>query len=433
MALLLSILVFTITLALIIWRPKGLNEAVFAAPGALLLLVSGSLAWEDAAYIWQVVWNATLSLIGIMILTALMDDNGFFRWAALHIVRRFHSRRLMLMVGLSGFSCLITTFFNNDGTVLIMTPIVLEVTALLGMGMKARIAFLLSVGLMADTASATLMVSNLTNILSADFFGISFGDYARHMAFPGISASMATVAVLVLAFGRTIRRDSADTVAKTSVQPFPEPSSVIGNRLMFRLSWVILLFILIGYFGSESLAVPVSFIACGGAVLLWIVGVAMKSVDSFRIAGRTPWLIVVFALAMNLIVYNLHLHGATDWFPDLLRPLSESGLAGSIFGSGILFSLLAAVMNNLPAVLISSLSISQMDATTILPFASLIGMSVGAKLTPLGSLATLLWLGLLRREGVNIGWWQYMKFGLLLTVPVLLVTLGALWLQTWWL
>jgi arsenical pump membrane protein len=429
MALWLSILVFLITLILIIWRPKGLNEAVFAAPGALLLLLSGSLAWEDAAYIWQVVWNATLSLIGIMILSALMDDNGFFRWAALHIVRRFHRRRLLLMVGLSGISCLITTFFNNDGTVLIMTPIVLEVTALLGMNIKVRIAFLLSVGLMADTASATLMVSNLTNILSADFFGISFGDYAYHMAFPGITASIATVGMLLLVFGKTIKRGTA--AAYLSMPHFPEPSSVIGNLLMFRLSWTLLLFILIGYFGSESLAVPVSFIACGGAILLWIVGIATKSANSFRIVRRTPWLIVIFALAMNLIVYNLHLKGATEWFPDLLRSVSESGLAGSIFGSGILFSLLAAVMNNLPAVLISSLSISQLDGTSILPFASLIGMSVGAKLTPLGSLATLLWLSLLRRDGVNIGWGQYMKFGLLLTVPVLLITLGALWLQTW--
>jgi arsenical pump membrane protein len=427
MLLLLSIVVFTVTLILIIWRPKGLNEAAFSAPGALLLLIMGSLAWEDAAYIWHVVWNATLSLIGIMILTSLMDDNGFFRWAALHIVRRFHRRRLVLMIGLSGFSCLITTFFNNDCTVLIMTPIVLEITALLGMGMKARVAFLLSVGLMADTASATLMVSNLTNILSADFFGISFGDYSRHMAFPGITASMATIAVLILVFGKTIKRDYA--AADHSTPAFPEPSSVIGNTLIFRLSWVVLLFILIGYFGSESLAVPVSFIACGGAVLLWIVGVATKSADSFRIVSRTPWLIVVFALTMNLIVYNLHLHGATDWFPDLLRPVSESGLAGAIFGSGILFSLLAAVMNNLPAVLISSLSISEINGSAILPFASLIGMSVGAKLTPLGSLATLLWLGLLRREGIHVTWGQYMKFGLILTIPVLLVTLGALWLQ----
>jgi len=428
MIVLFSIFVFAITLTLIIWRPKGLNEAYFAAPGALLLLLTGSLAWEDAAYIWQLVWNATLSLIGIMILTAVMDDNGFFRWAALHIVRRFHRKRMMLLVGLSLFSCLITTFFNNDGTVLIMTPIVLEATALLGMGLKARIAFLLSVGLMADTASATLMVSNLTNILTADFFGISFGDYARNMAFPGLTASMATVAVLVLAFGRTIRKDAE---ANDGSYSFPEPASAIGNPVVFRLSWVILLFILIGYFASESLNVPVSFIACAGAIALWSVGLATRSSDSLRIVRRTPWLIVVFALAMNLIVYSLHLHGATDWFAEWLEPVSEAGLAGAVFGSGILFSLLAAIMNNLPAVLVSSLSISGMEGNPILPFASLIGMSVGAKLTPLGSLATLLWLGLLRRDGVHLGWGQYMKYGFLLAIPVLTISLGALMLQTW--
>ncbi len=423
---LLSILVFSLTLILIVWRPKGWNEAAFALPGALLLLALGSLAWEDAAYIWQVVWNATLSLIGIMVLTALMDDNGSFRWAALHIVRRFHGRRMLLLIGLSGFSCLITTFFNNDGTVLIMTPIVLEITALLGMGVKARVAFLLSVGMMADTASATLMVSNLTNILTADFFGMSFGDYARTMAFPGITASMATIAVLAAVFGKTINKDAGRGEGQ---HLFPEPSSVIGSKLIFRLSWVVLLFILIGYFGSEALDVPVSFIACGGAILLWIVGIATRSSDSARIVRRTPWLIVVFALSMNLIVYNLHLHGATSWFPDLLKPVSESGLAGAIFGSGILFSLLAAFVNNLPAVLISSLSVSEIDGGSILPFASLIGMSIGAKLTPLGSLATLLWLSLLRREGVHLSWGQYMKYGFVLTIPVLLISLGALWLQ----
>jgi len=428
--LLLSVIVFATTLVLIIRRPRGLNEAFFAAPGAALLLLTGTLALEDAAYIWQVVWNATLSLIGIMLLTAVMDDVGFFRWAALHIVRRFHGRRVPLMTGLAAFACLITTFFNNDGTVLIMTPIVLEVTALLGMGMKARIAYLFGVGLMADTASATLMVSNLTNILTADYFGISFGDYARHMAFPGLAAAAATIGMLALVFGRTVARDAASGPKESPA--FPDPSTAVKSPLLFRLSWVVLLFILIGYFGSEALRMPVSLVACGGALLLGAAAVATRSSDARRLAGRAPWLIVVFALAMNLIVYAMHLHGATDWFPRLLEPAARSGLAGAIFGSGLLFSLLAAVMNNLPAVLISSLSIAGMDGgevSRVLPFASLIGMSVGAKLTPLGSLATLLWLGLLRRDGVDIGWGAYMRFGVLLTVPVLLVSLGALWLQ----
>lgn len=424
MALPVSIFVFAITLVLIIWRPKGLNEAVYAAPGALLLLALGTLAWADAEYIWQVVWNATLSLIGIMVLTGVMDDNGFFKWAALHIVRRFHRRRVALMVGLALFASLITTFFNNDGTILIMTPIVLEVTALLGMGFRARIAYLLAVGFMADTASATLMVSNLTNILTADYFGISFGDFARQMAFPGITASFASIVMLILLFGRTIRRDVQSDFS------FPEPASVIENVRAFKLSWLVLTLILALYFCSESIGLPVSVIACGGAALLWIAAIVTRSLDSARLLRRTPWLIVVFALSMYLIVYSLHLHGGTAWFSSLLTPLDASGLAGMVFGSGALFSLLAAVINNLPAVLVSSLSITELEGGhAIMPFASLIGMSVGAKLTPIGSLATLLWLQLLRRDGVQLSLWQYMKYGFLLTVPVLLVTLGALWLQ----
>lgn len=426
MALPLSIIVFVVALALIVLRPKGVNEAFVAAPGALLLLGAGTLAWADAVYIWEVVWNATLSLIGIMVLTGLMDDNGFFRWAALHIVTRFHRRRIALLVGFAGLSCLITTFFNNDGTVLIMTPIVLEATALLRMGFKARIAFLLAVGFMADTASATLMVSNLTNILTADFFGIPFGVYARDMALPGLTASAATVLVLALAFRNTIARDLSENESRGE---FPQPSTAIRDVQVFRFSWVMIGLILLGYFYSERVDVPVSFVACAGAGLLWLFALARRSADSGRIVRRTPWLIVVFALAMNLIVYSLHLHGATGRFPDVLASVAETGLFGAVFGSGVLFSLLAAVVNNLPAVLISSLSISQLAEPGILPYASLVGMSVGAKLTPLGSLATLLWLGLLRREGVHLSWGQYMKYGVMLTVPVLLVTLGVLWIQ----
>ncbi|MFD0674261.1 ArsB/NhaD family transporter [Cohnella sp. GCM10027633] len=427
MALPISIVVFAVTLVLIIRRPKGWNEAAYAAPAALLLLCLGTLAWSDAAYIWEVVWNATLSLIGIMVLTGVMDDNGFFKWAALQIVRRFHRRRLAMLVGLSAFAALITTFFNNDGTILIMTPIVLEATALLGMGFKARIAFLLAVGFMADTASATLMVSNLTNILTADYFGISFGDFARHMAFPGIVASAASIGMLLLLFGRTIRRDEQ---AGADAPAFPEPSSVIRDKRVFALSWIVLALILALYFYSEMLGWPVSLIACGAAAVLWIAAIASRSVDSARLLRRTPWLIVVFALSMYLIVYSLHLHGGTGWFSSLMLRLDEAGLAGIVFGSGALFSLLAAVINNLPAVLVSSLTISELDGGhAVLPFASLVGMSVGAKLTPIGSLATLLWLQLLRRDGVELGLIRYMKYGLLLTVPVLLATLAALWLQ----
>ncbi|RUS43879.1 ArsB/NhaD family transporter [Cohnella sp. AR92] len=429
MALTSSLTIFFATLFLIIRKPRQWHEAVFAVPAALLLLTLGNLGLGDASYIWQLIWNATLSLIGIMVLTAVLDDIGFFRWAALHIVRRFRHRPMLLLLGFAGLSCLVSTFFNNDGTILIMTPIVLEATALLGMSLRGRLAFLLAVGLMADTASATLLVSNLTNILTADYFGISFGDYARHMLFPGLTAALSTIAVLFVAFRKSLRKEQGSE-AVTDANAFPVPMSAIADRWLFRISWLVLALILAGYLTASRLGIPVSVIACGGAAMLWIVAGLRRGVDSKRIALRTPWLIVVFAFAMNLVVYSLHLHGATDWFPELLEPLAAEGPASAIFGTGILVSLLAAILNNLPAVLISSLSITQIGGEGLLPFAGLLGLTIGAKLTPIGSLATLLWIGLLRRDGIQVSWGQYMKVGAVLAVPVLLLSLGALWLQT---
>ncbi|THF83348.1 arsenical efflux pump membrane protein ArsB [Cohnella fermenti] len=432
-----SIAVFLLTLLLIIVKPRQWHEAVFAVPAAALLLLLGNIGLEDASYIWGLVWNATLSLIGIMILTAVLDDIGFFRWAALHIVRRFGRRPLLLLAGFAGLASLITTFFNNDGTVLIMTPIVLEATALLGMSLRGRLAFLLGIGLMADTASATLLVSNLTNILTADYFGISFGDYARHMLLPGITAVLATIGVLLLAFRRSLLPEATDTSgsfpvpeAADTAGAFPIPATAIADRFSFRFSWLVLVSILVLYLFGERLGVPVSVVACGGALLLWALAAARGSIGTKQIASRAPWLIVVFAFAMNLVVYSLHLHGATAWFPKLLEPLLQQGPAASIFGTGILVSLLAAVLNNLPAVLISSMSITEAGGGELLPFAALLGLTIGAKLTPIGSLATLLWLGLLRRDGIKLSWGEYMKVGALLALPVLLLSLGALWLQT---
>ncbi|SEM72056.1 ArsB/NhaD family transporter [Paenibacillus sp. OV219] len=420
-----AVSVFSASLALIVWRPRGIHEAIIALIGALLLFAARLLAPSDAAYIWSFVWDATFSLIGIMLFTSLLDANGFFRWAALHIVRRFHHHQLTLLVLLCLLAAGITIFFNNDGTILIMIPIVLEVTSLLALSRKSRIAFLLGVGLMADTASAPLMMSNLTNILTADFFGISFGEYARTMLLPGLSAIVGTVVVTAAYFGRSIRREEHRSDAP---QSFPEPASVIGSRPLFILSWVIMGAMLVGYFLAERIHLPVAAIALGGAAVQWAASLFARQGDFGRTVRQTPWLIIVFALSMNLIVYSLYLHGAISWFPELLEPLVKHGEFVGIVSSGIVFSLLSAAVNNLPAVLVSSLSIEHMAGPHYLPFASLLGTSVGAKLTPIGSLATLLWMQLLRRGGIEISWREYGKLGLLLTMPILFVALVTLWL-----
>lgn len=440
MATVFAVTVFIAALALIVWKPKGLHEAFIALVGAALLFGARLIQPADAAYIWHFVWDATFSLIGIMLFTALLDAGGFFRWAALHIVRRFHRRKRWLFVGLSALAACITVFFNNDGTILIMVPIVLEATSLLGLTGKARMAFLLGVGLMADTASAPLMMSNLTNILTADFFSLSFGDYAGTMLLPGVTAILATIAVTIGFFGRSLAEDretvillngekSADGHAADGKSEFPEPASAIQDRRLFKLSWAIIVFMLGGYLVAGEFGVPVSFVALAGAGIQWIASAAVGKGEFRATLRRTPWLIVVFALAMNLIVYALYLNGAVDWLPRALAALTERGSFVGIVGSGGLFALLSAAVNNLPAVLVSSLAIQDGGGTDYLPYASVLGASVGAKLTPLGSLATLLWMQLLRKGGVALSWRAYLKYGLLFTPPILFLSLLVLWLE----
>ncbi|WP_138752006.1 ArsB/NhaD family transporter [Paenibacillus sinopodophylli] len=428
MSLLITIIVFIAALTFILIKPKGINEAFIALAGAALLFAAQLLKPEDAAYIWGFVWNATFSLIGIMLFTSLLDYNGFFRWAALHIVHRFHHRQLSLFISLSLMAALITVFFNNDGTVLIMVPIVLEVTALLKLSRSERLTFLVGVGFMADTASAPLMMSNLTNILTADFFDISFSEYASRMLLPGLIAIAATVLVSVIYFWEPIRKETSKRLAPNL---FPDPSTAIADKRLFWLSWLNILLMIIGYLGSERIGIPVAAIALGCAAIQWIASALAGRAPFKETVLRAPWLIIVFALSMNLIVYSLHVHGATAWFPEVIERAAEKNEMVGIFGSGILFALLAAAINNLPAVLISSLAIEQVNGPGYLPYASLLGTSIGAKLTPLGSLATLLWMQLVAQGGIRISWREYMKYGLILTLPILLLALFGLWLLDW--
>ncbi|MDQ0112742.1 arsenical pump membrane protein [Paenibacillus harenae] len=428
MTMTISIAVFIAALILIFIKPKGVNEAFFALAGVILLFIGGLLQAEDASYIWGFVWNATFSLIGIMIFTALLDQNGFFRWAALHIVHRLHHRKMLLFVGLSLLAAFITIFFNNDGTILIMVPIVLEVTALLRLSRGGRLAYLLGVGLMADTASAPLMMSNLTNILTADFFQIPFGEYASRMLLPGLLAIAATIGVTAFILRKGILNEEVD---RSSTVAFPKPATAIGDKRVFRLSWVIIVIMMSGYILSEEMGLPVSVIALGCAAAQWAASAMAGRAPFKQTVLQAPWLIIVFALSMNLIVYSLHIHGAVAWFPSLLAKVADQHELAGIYGSGLLFALLAAAINNLPAVLISSLAIEGVNGPDYLPYASLIGTSVGAKLTPIGSLATLLWMQLVKRGGVEIGWREYTKYGIVLTLPILLVALIGLCTQNW--
>jgi len=419
-------LIFLFTLTLVIWQPKGLGVGWSATLGAVLALVFGVVSLHDIPAVWAIIWNATATFIALIIISLLLDEAGFFEWAALHVARwaRGDGRRLFAFMVLLGAA--VSALFANDGAALILTPIVMSMLLALRFSPAATLAFVMGAGFIADTASLPLVVSNLVNIVSADYFKLGFNAYAAVMVPVNLVAVAATLLVLWLYFRRDIPLRYATDELKL-------PAMAVRDRATFRVGWVVLLALLASLFVLEPMGIPVSAVAAACAAVLFAVAARGHVISTRRVLREAPWQIVVFSLGMYLVVYGLRNAGLTDSLVAALNWLAGHGLWAASLGTGLIAALLSSVMNNLPSVLIGALSIHASDAQGVVReamiYANVIGCDLGPKITPIGSLATLLWLHVLARKGVFIGWGYYFKVGLLLTVPVLLVTLAALALR----
>ncbi|MGJ7579806.1 arsenic transporter [Variovorax sp. RHLX14] len=420
---LLALLIFVFTLVLVIWQPRGLGIGWSASLGAVLALLTGVVQLSDIPVVWHIVWNATATFIAVIVISLLLDEAGFFEWAALHVARWGGGQGQGLFACIVLLGAAVSTLFANDGAALILTPIVMAMLVALGFTPAATLAFVMAAGFIADTASLPLIVSNLVNIVSADFFKIGFADYASVMVPVNVASVVASLAVLLLYFRR-------DIPARYDVTQLQAPKDAIRDPATFKAGWVVLVLLLVGFFGLEPLGVPVSAVAAVGAVLLLAVAARSAAINTRKVIKGAPWQIVVFSLGMYLVVYGLRNASLTDQLATLLNVFAQGGVWGAALGTGFLTAILSSVMNNMPTVLIGALSIDATGATGLVReamiYANVIGCDLGPKITPIGSLATLLWLHVLSKKGITIAWGAYFKVGIVLTVPVLAITLAAL-------
>lgn len=422
-------IIFLLTLVFVIWQPKGLGIGWTATIGAMLALMTGVISVNDIPVVWDIVWNATFAFIAIIIISLLLDEAGFFKWVALHVARfaKGNGHRLFAFIVLLG--AVVSAFFANDGAALILTPIVIAILLALRFSPATTLAFIMAAGFIADTASLPLVVSNLVNIVSADFFKVPFDRYALVMVPVNLVSVLASLVVLYGFY----RKDIPNAYALEWVD---EPNSAITDKATFTTGWVVLAALLFGFFVFEPMGVPISVIAGLGALVLLIVAYMGKKLSIMPVVKNAPWQIVIFSLGMYLVVYGLKNAGLTDYLATLLQGLEQQGLLVATVGTGFLSAILSSVMNNMPTVLIQALAIDGAHITSpmikeAMVFANVIGCDLGPKITPIGSLATLLWLHVLATKNIKVSWGYYFKVGMILTIPVLLATLVALvgWLS----
>ncbi len=420
---LLIISIAILTLLGIMTRPFKWNEAMFALAGAALLLVIGLINPLDAATTLLKDWNTFLFFLGMMSLSALAEVAGLFDWLAFQAARLSgnSSRRLFLNTFLLG--SLISMLLSNDATALILTPIIYSLVTRLRLPV---LPFLFACTFIADTASFLLPVSNPINIIITTRYPLDLLTFLRLLTLPDLLVIAVNIGIFFILYRRQLQ-------GRFDLKRLPSAEESVKHKGYFRYTCIVLGVVAVAYIFASATQFPLSLVALGGAILLLVGALFWQRTTIKHTGQQISWSIFGFIAGMFIVVQAVEGTGLTTQFGQLLLHLS----GGTSFGAVMIGTFGAALgtnlINNVPMAVVLTSSLNSMQHAPLAVqqgfiASTIFGSDLGPNLTTVGSLATVLWLLILRQRNLDVSGLDYFKIGILATPLMLLVGAFAIWL-----
>ncbi|MCC6705632.1 MAG: hypothetical protein IT334_12190 [Thermomicrobiales bacterium] len=405
--------VVAVTLALILIRPRGVSEAWIATGGALLMLAVSPLTLGDLPDVLSETGDVLLFLTGMMALTILVEHAGVFAHLAEFTARLARGNGRLLFCNVFLLGAIVTALLSLDVTVIMLTPIIYLVAKRRGLD---PLPFMFACTFVANTASLVLPVSNLTNLLVYHDLDIAFSRFAAVMWWPNLAAAVVNLLVFLILFRKRLPR----RFSVVSADPLPP------TGWWFTAAALVLTGTLAGLIGLGLTGRPLAPAALGGAAVLLVIGLIGGKVVLPRLIGEFSWQVLLFVVGMFLVVRGVESGLLDGW--NLPVPGSPGGAL--IYGS-VVSAIGSNIVNNVPMTLLMMSLFPRVEGATQEAFAygTLVGANIGPTLTTYGSLATMLWLTVVRRRGITITTRDYLTVSLLTMPPVLIAATVALWLS----
>jgi arsenical pump membrane protein len=399
------------SIALVLIRPKDLPEAVWAMLGTGWLVACRLVSPDDALHAVGKGTDVYLFLAGMMIMSELARREGVFDWVAMHAVKAATGSRRRLFVLVYGVGILVTVFLSNDATAVVLTP---AVQAAVRAADAEPLPFLFACAFIANAASFVLPISNPANLV---VYGKGLPPLAYWLRTFGLASLVSILATFLVLRFLSRRLLEGDITNHLKLKPLA-PS---GKLTLGGIGFLAITLIVTSALGKD-LGTPTCV-----AGLLVAIAVTFRDRDVPRdIAREISWSVIPLVAGLFVIVEGMNEAGASRAAITALREMQSWSPVHAALSSAFSVALISNLMNNLPSGLISGSAVTAAGIAGRLRDAVLVGVDLGPNLSVTGSLATILWLIAIRRESQKVGFWRFLKWGVLVMPPALGLAVFAL-------